>query len=106
MDADGKGIRVPASYYVQFGSVENKSIQRRVQSKIDDGLQYMFTQSIKIVGNENDDFDYSSALLEAGINDTVKMITVPMAKGKFMLRLQNIADLIDNDAETKAVNKT
>lgn len=42
-DADGKGIRVPASYYVQFGSVENGSIQRRVQSKIDDGLQYMFT---------------------------------------------------------------
>jgi hypothetical protein len=105
-DSDGKGIRVPASYYVQFGSVENGSIQRRVQSKIDDGLQYMFTQSIKIVGNENDDFDYSSALMEAGINDTVKMITVPMAKGKFMLRLQNIADLIDKDAETKSVNKT
>jgi hypothetical protein len=34
------------------------------------------------------------------------MITVPMAKGKFMLRLQNIADLIDKDAETMKVNKT
>lgn len=33
------------------------------------------------------------------------MVTVPMAKGKFMLRLQNIADLIDEDAETKTVNK-
>lgn len=66
----------------------------------------MFTQSLKIVGNENEDFDHSSALLEAGISDTVKMITVPMAKGKFMLRLQNIADLFDKDAETKSVNKT
>lgn len=49
LDHDGKGIRVPASYYVQLGSIENGSDQRRIQSKIDDGLQYMFTQMIKIV---------------------------------------------------------
>ena len=42
-DPDGKGIRVPASYFVQFGSVEKGSIQRRVQSKIDDPLQFIFT---------------------------------------------------------------
>lgn len=68
----------------------------------------MFTQDIKVNWDETvlDDFDLSSALTDAGITDTVKMITIPMAKGKFMLRLQNSADLFDNDAETKAVNKT
>jgi len=69
----------------------------------------MFTQSVKSVHyekTENDEFDYSSALVEAGISDTVKMVTVPMAKGKFMLRLHNIADLFDKDADTKKVNKT
>lgn len=54
----------------------------------------------------DEEFDYSKTLVEAGVTDTVKMITVPIAKGKFMLRLQNIADLIDKDAETKKVNKT
>lgn len=108
-DTDGNGIRVPASYYVQLGTLNNGSIQRRVQSKIDDNLQYMFTQSIESVHyekTENDDFDYSSALVQAGVSDTVKMITIPMAKGKFMMRLHNIADLFDKDAETKTVNKT
>ena len=68
----------------------------------------MFTQDIKVNWDETvlDDFDISTALMDAGISDTVKMITVPMAKGKFMLRLQNSADLFDSDAETKTVNKT
>ena len=68
----------------------------------------MFTQDIKINWDETvlDDFDISTALMDAGISDTVKMITVPIAKGKFMLRLQNSADLFDSDAETKTVNKT
>jgi hypothetical protein len=61
-DPDGQGIRVPASYYVQLGSVKNGSIQRKVQSKIDDPLQYMFTQKIKSVHveeSDGNDFDYS-----------------------------------------------
>ena len=107
-DPDGKGIRVPASYFVQFGSVEEGSIQRRVQSKIDDPLQFMFTQDLKesTDAQVDTDFDLSSELVDAGVTDLVKMITVPMAKGKFMLRLQNIADHFDADAETKSVNKS
>lgn len=34
------------------------------------------------------------------------MISVPMAKGKFMVRFQNIADLFDKDTEPKKVNKS
>lgn len=108
-DSDGNGIRVPASYYVSLGSVENGSDQRRVQAKIDDPLQYMFTQDIDVIDGEfsqNDDFDFPTALKEAGIVDTVKMITTPLAKGKFLLRLSNLADVADADAETKKVNKT
>merc|ERR1712127_704350 len=108
-DPDGNGIRVPASYYVAFGSVENRSLQRRVQSKIDDPLQYMFTQKLiktTDLAQKNEDFDLSTASVEAGITDLVKMITVPMAKGKFMLRFQNIADVFDQDAATATVNKT
>lgn len=100
-DPDGMGIRVPASYFVQFGSVEEGSIQRRIQSKIDDPLQFMFTQDLKESADaqvDTDDFDLSSELVDAGVTDLVKMITVPMAKGKFMLRLQNIADHFDADA--------
>ena len=45
-------------------------------------------------------------MVDAGVTDLVKMITVPMAKGNFMLRLQNIADHFDADAEAKSVNKS
>jgi len=48
----------------------------------------------------------SDALLEAGINGTVKMATVPMLKNKFMLRLENIVDFFDDGAATYKVNKT
>jgi hypothetical protein len=40
----------------------------------------------------------SKDLLEAGIAETVKMLTVPMAKGKIMLRFENIADTFDTEA--------
>ena len=50
--------------------------------------------------------DLSAALTEAGVNNTVKMIPIPLAIGKFMLRLQNLADPFDSDSKTQHVNKT
>jgi hypothetical protein len=43
-DSDGKGIRVPASYYVEYKSLEQPSSQRLVQQKTDDPAQYLFSQ--------------------------------------------------------------
>jgi hypothetical protein len=34
------------------------------------------------------------------------MLTVPMAKGKIMLRFENIADIFDTEAVSFNVNKT
>jgi hypothetical protein len=45
----------------------------------------------------NQQQDLSAALVDAGIQDIVKLVTVPVAKGKIMLRLQNLADSLDSD---------
>jgi hypothetical protein len=42
----------------------------------------------------------------AGIFDTVKIVTVPMEQKKIMIRIQNIADSFDDFAVTKQVNLT
>jgi len=44
-DKNGLGIRVPASYYVQFTSPKQPSQQRLIQHLIDDPAQYFFTES-------------------------------------------------------------
>lgn len=44
--------------------------------------------------------------MDAGIQDTVKMVSVPVSKGKIMIRLQNLADSFDADTSPKQVNKT
>ena len=45
----------------------------------------------------------AEALEWAGINGTVKMVTIPMAKNTILVRLENIADLLDKEAVTKTV---
>ena len=79
--------------------------------KIDDPLQYMFTQDLQ---KESDNFEgclycqnkFSQELAHAGIIDTIKMLTFPIAKGKILLRFENIADSFDPDAQSIYVNKT
>jgi len=37
-------------------------------------------------------------LKDAGLVDTVTMVTFPLARNKIMIRLENIADIYDNGA--------
>lgn len=39
-------------------------------------------------------------LKDAGLVDTVTMVTFPLARNKIMIRLENIGDIYDNAAET------
>jgi len=39
-------------------------------------------------------------LKDAGVVDTVNMVTFPLARNKIMIRLENIADIYDNATET------
>jgi len=43
-------------------------------------------------------------LKEAGINDTVNMVTFPEAKNKLLIRIENNADIYDPDATTRFVD--
>lgn len=94
-DADGKGIRVPASYYVQLHNLsETESVQRLVQMKNDDPLQYLFAQNLQNEDGEVNDKQskLSAAFVEAGVQGMVKMTPVPVAKGKIILRFTNLGD--------------
>lgn len=43
---------------------------------------------------------------DAGIKDMVKLVTIPQAKNKILLRIQNLADKFNPEASTQKVNLT
>jgi hypothetical protein len=49
---------------------------------------------------------YSEYMKKAGITDKVKIVTVPMKQNKILLRIQNLADIFDQDSTTSKVNLT
>lgn len=49
---------------------------------------------------------YSKFMKDAGIADKVKIVTVPMKQNKILMRIQNLADIFDQDSTTSQVNLT
>ena len=49
---------------------------------------------------------FSEYMINAGIKDTVKIVTIPMAQNKILMRIQNLEDKFNSDASTKQVNLT
>jgi len=116
-NADGQGIRVPATYYAQvFDASVRPSLQRLVQQKTDSPAQYFFSfEHPDPVSKEAPELDasplnagmassLSSDLKAAGIEDTVKLILVPKGRNRLAVRLENIADLYDKEGKTHQVD--
>lgn len=111
-DSNGNGIRVPASYYVQLHSLDERaSEQRLLQHKTDDPAQYFFSESSSMTTIDHDQSltqnTFSDYLALAGIEGLVKMVSIPMARDKVMVRIQNMADLFDSgdkESLTQTVN--
>lgn len=93
-DSYGNGIRVPATYYIDiFDSHRGQGPrQRLVQHRTDDPAQYFFNFDLISGGKPGVPSDLSHALSQAGINGTVKMVSLPLAKNKILVRLENLAD--------------
>jgi len=102
----GKGIRVPATYYVQISNEKTQgSLIRKAQQLQNSPAQIFFNfdsapASVKVpVGG-----DYSGAIKQAGVSDNLKLYVVPMAKNKLHIRLENLEDLYDLNAKTYTVD--
>ena len=99
-DSTGEGIRVPSSYFLQLHSLDRSpSYQRVVQIYQDLPVQYFFSNNTNQTVNEtqakpvsygSEDVDFSK----------VKVLPIPMAKNKALIRLENLADLFDSDSKT------
>lgn len=100
MDQTGHHIRVRATYYVQISGKAQKSVQRLVQHKVADPAQYFFAfdlERINIQKNMKRSASMFGAWLKkAGVNETVRMVTIPRGKNSFDIRLENLADNYDS----------
>ena len=66
--------------------------------KVDDPAQYFFTQAISSISPSNlpnSQKIYSSYLKNAGITGAVKIVTIPLANSKILLRIENLGDVFD-----------
>jgi len=50
-----------------------------------------------------ENLDLPTLFQMAGINETVKMVSLPLSQNSLVIRLENIADLYDNDASTVTI---
>jgi len=105
-DEFGRGIRVPASYWVQvFDSSVRPNNQRLVQLKSDEPARYFFNFDIHTTDTTPVVSTLSQDLKAAGIDGTVKIVTQPIAKNKILVRIENLHDLFDGEQSPKQVNK-
>jgi hypothetical protein len=104
-DSLGYGIRVMATYNIQlFDKTKTQNLQRKVQLRTDSPAQYFFNfGDAKAAINLECPF-ISKTIKEAGVVENVKLITIPLAANKMILRLENIADFLLEGAETQTVN--
>ena len=58
LDKNGRGVRVPATYYFQLGSLEQPRMQKNIQAKLDQPLQYFYNFA-KPSQNSFNVFDFS-----------------------------------------------
>lgn len=91
-DPNGEGMRVKVTYHIEYVNLnKNQSLQRVVQQKVDDPLQVFYSFEMERVKIDRPvEFDLSKALREAGVSETVKMVSFPIGMNKFALRLENL----------------
>lgn len=103
-DSTGRGIRVPATYYVQLSNIEQRpSFQRKAQQKVADPLQIAFNggEPTEVSGSEPSGkksvLEVPRALKDVKNTNLIelKYVMVPMDKNKIMIRVENLNDEFD-----------
>lgn len=100
---DGQGIRVTSTYIVRLsnGGATN---QRVIQNKLDNPAQVFYNFELTQVSSQRaSSSNYTSALWAAGVRDTLKLVTIPVAKNHVLLRFENLQDPVDGDTSSKVV---
>jgi hypothetical protein len=76
--------------------------------KTDDPAQYFFAQKVNSIDVKDtlpkQQKIFSQYMEKAGIVGKVKIVTVPQEQNKILMRVQNLADIFDQDAATVQVN--
>lgn len=100
---DGDGIRMPATFLLRLFSAGNTH-QRTIQNKIDNPAQVFYTPSLSQSSQQKQSSaNYTTSLWNAGIRNTVKLTTIPLARNHVLLRLANLQDPVDGDTSNKTV---
>ena len=103
-DEYGKGIRVPATYYVFASHNDTRSeTQRSTQQKVFDQLQYFFSFNVTQSSSPPVDSTLSSDLLKAGVTSNIKLLSFPTGFKEVMLRVENVAEVPSDPVDLQAL---
>lgn len=102
-DSNGNGIRVNARYLMHiFDRQKSESKQRYQQQHVDQQLQYFFAMNYT-EGEDKTSVSTFEPKVGTAIPDSFKSFlyqAYPLGKHRIQLRLENIYDLFDTDANT------
>jgi hypothetical protein len=101
----GKGIRVPATYYVEvIDTNTTTSSQHLIHHKNDDPAQMFFTFDLVHSKSQSMKSGFSKTITEAGVDGMITYAVFPEAKNLVQIRFENLYDNMDRDSGTKWVD--
>ena len=104
-DANGNGIRVPATYYLQlFNRADTKPMQRIVQQKVDNPAQYFFNFNITKVADRSQQGDLREQLINSNIVDSMRLTYFPLDSESILLRIINLDDWYNARMQSNTVH--
>jgi len=104
-DASGRGIRVPATYYVEvIDTNTTTSKQHQIHHKTDDPVQMFFTFDLVHSKSKAIKSGFSEAISAAGIDGKMTYVVFPEARNLVHIRIENLDDSLDRDSGTKWVD--
>lgn len=90
-DANGNGIRVKATYYVQAMFDDDYTQDSQIKSKIDNPVEQFF--AFDLVKQENiESLEDGQQLSNFEVQDSIKMVWFPLARNKILVRFENLVD--------------
>jgi len=100
-----KGIRVPATYYVEvIDTNTTTSAQHLIHHKTDDPAQMFFAFDLVHAKTNAKKSGFSKAIKEAGVEGMVTYAIFPEAKNLVQIRIENLYDSYNSDSATKWVD--
>lgn len=94
-----------ATYYVQICDGVHRLPQQRVaQQKINDPANYFFNFDLAEKQGATVSDEFAEAYKRAGVVDTVKVVHAPKARNLVHVRLENLADLYDENSKEYSIN--